>query len=165
MFFSAILLEFCSIRVKLYKNLHFTEFHSLLKYIFEEKSYLLPLYLMEYFLNHCPSPSRYSNSQLAWLYIHKRSWHNKWGPIFRGGGNVIHDLWNLGKGEGNDGDTKYIFLTFDLFTLSINIHLTIQWFHVFSSIFSWKLRIIPYNDLFMWNRRTYPYLLVLIKIY
>ena len=45
--FSAILLEFCSIRVKFYKNLHFTEFHSLLKYNFEEKSYVLPLYLME----------------------------------------------------------------------------------------------------------------------
>ena len=47
--FSAILLEFCSILVKFYKNLHFTEFHSLLKENFEEKSYVLPLYLMEKF--------------------------------------------------------------------------------------------------------------------
>ena len=29
--FSAILFEFCSILVKFYKNLHFTEFHSLIK--------------------------------------------------------------------------------------------------------------------------------------
>ena len=36
--FSASLLAFCSILVKLYKNLHFTEFHALLKENFEEKS-------------------------------------------------------------------------------------------------------------------------------
>ena len=40
------LLEFCNILVKLYKKLHFTEFHSLLKNNFEEKSYVLPLFLM-----------------------------------------------------------------------------------------------------------------------
>ena len=39
-----------------------------------------------------------------------------------GGANVIHDFWYLGKGEEGEGDTKYLFLTFDLFTLSINIH-------------------------------------------
>ena len=39
-----------------------------------------------------------------------------------GGGNVIRDFWNLGKGGGGEGDTKYLFLTFDLFTLSIKIH-------------------------------------------
>ena len=46
--FSEISLEFCCILLKLYKNLHFTEFHSLSKDNFEEKSYILPLlYLME----------------------------------------------------------------------------------------------------------------------
>ena len=52
------------------------------------------------FLNHW-SPNRYRYSRLAWLFIHKRSWHNKWGPVSRGGGgggNVIHDFWYMGKG-------------------------------------------------------------------
>ena len=34
------------------------------------------------FFNHC-SPSRYRYSRLAWLYIHKRGWHNKWGLVSR----------------------------------------------------------------------------------
>ena len=28
----------------------------------------------------------------------------------------------MGKGERGEGDTKYLFLIFDLFTLTINIH-------------------------------------------
>ena len=60
--------------------------------------------------------------------------------ISGGGGNVIHDFWFFGKGDEGDKILK----CYTFFTLSINIHLTIQWFHVFSSILSWKLRIIPY---------------------
>ena len=45
--FSEIWLESCSILVKVFWNVHFTEFQSLLLDIFEEKSYVLPLYLME----------------------------------------------------------------------------------------------------------------------
>ena len=45
----------------------------------------------------------------------------QWGPVSRGGGgNVIHDFWNLGKGD--EGDNILKCYTFDLFTLSINIH-------------------------------------------
>ena len=29
-----------------------------------------------------------SYSRLAWLYIHKKSWHNKWGPVSLGGGGA-----------------------------------------------------------------------------
>ena len=31
-----------------------------------------------------PPPPRYRYSRLAWLNIHKRSWHNKWRPVSRG---------------------------------------------------------------------------------
>ena len=31
-----------------------------------------------------PPPPRYRYSRLAWLYIHKRCWHDKWGPVSRG---------------------------------------------------------------------------------
>ena len=40
--------------------------------------------------------------------------------ISGGGGNVIHDFWYLGKGD--EGDKILKCYTFDLFTLSINIH-------------------------------------------
>ena len=39
--------QFHSKFAKFYKNLQFTEFHSLLKENFEEKSYVLPLYLIQ----------------------------------------------------------------------------------------------------------------------
>ena len=70
--FSPILLEFCSILVKFYKNLHFTEFHSLLKEIFAEKSYVLPLYLMEKFFKSLLHPLDTAIPDLH-DYIHKRS--------------------------------------------------------------------------------------------
>ena len=38
----------------------------------------------------------------------------------RGGGDVIHDFWYLGRGD--EGDKILNCYTFDLFTLSINIH-------------------------------------------
>ena len=37
-----------------------------------------------------------------------------------GGGNVIHELWYLGKGGGSDTQSKCF--TFELFTLSVNIY-------------------------------------------
>ena len=37
-----------------------------------------------------------------------------------GGGNVMHDFWYLGKGD--EGDKMLKCYTFDLFTLSFNIH-------------------------------------------
>ena len=49
--------------------------------------------------------------------------------ISGGGGNVIDDIWYFGKGDEGDNILKCYIL--DLFTLSINIHKTIQWFHVF----------------------------------
>ena len=70
-YISEILHEFCSILVKFYKNVHFTAFHSLLKENFEEKLYVLLLYLIEN--GKVIDPSRYRYSRLAWLYIHKRS--------------------------------------------------------------------------------------------
>ena len=39
-----------------------------------------------------------------------------------GGDNFIHDFWYLGK--GGEGDKILKCYTFDLFTLSINIHIT-----------------------------------------
>ena len=42
------------------------------------------------------------------------------GSCISGRGDIIHDFLYLGKGD--EGDKKYIFVTFDLFTLSINIH-------------------------------------------
>ena len=119
--FSVILLEFCSILVK-DKNLQFTEFHSLFTENFEEKSFILPLYLMENgkFFNSLPPPPRYSYFRLAWQYIHKRNLHNKWGPVSWGGGNVINDFWYFGNGD--EGDTNLKCYNFDKFTLSININ-------------------------------------------
>ena len=40
--------------------------------------------------------------------------------ISGGGGNVIHDFWYLGRGD--EGDKILTCYTFDLFTLSVNIH-------------------------------------------
>ena len=65
------------------------------------------------------------------------------GACISGGGGVSYTTFST-WGRGDDGDTKFNIFAFDLFTLSINIDLRIQWFHVFSSIFSWKLRIIFY---------------------
>ena len=42
------------------------------------------------------------------------------GVLYLGGNNIIHDFWYLGKGD--EGDTKLKCFTFDLFTLSVNIH-------------------------------------------
>ena len=72
------------------------------------------------FFRSSPPPPRYSYSRLAWLSIHKRSLHNKWGPVSREGDNAIHDFWYLGKGD--EGETQMKYVTFDLFTLSINIY-------------------------------------------
>ena len=47
-----------------------------------------------------------------------------------GGGNVIHNFWYLVKGD--EGDTKLLLFTFDLFTLNITIHYTVHLFQVFS---------------------------------
>ena len=58
------------------------------------------------------------------------------------GDNVMNDFWYLGKGD--EGDTILKCYAFDLFTLNINIHLTIQWFHLFFFHLSWKLQIIPH---------------------
>ena len=66
-----------------------------------------------------PTPSRYSYSQLARLYIHKRSWHDTWGPV-SGGGMSYTTFGNLER--GNEGDTELKCFTFDVFTLSININ-------------------------------------------
>ena len=46
-----------------------------------------------------------------------------------GGGNVTLSFWYLGKGD--EGDKILKCYTLDLFTLSINVLSTIQWFHVF----------------------------------
>ena len=55
--------------------------------MFEEKSYVLPLYQMENGkVFKSPPPPRYRYPRLERLYIHKRSWHNKWGSVSRGGG-------------------------------------------------------------------------------
>ena len=81
------------------------------------------------FLYQC-LPLRYSYSRLAWLYIHIRSWHNKWGPVSQGGGAMSYTTLST-WGRGNEGDTKLNIFTFDLFALCINIGLRIQWFHVF----------------------------------
>ena len=40
--------------------------------------------------------------------------------VSRGGNDVIHDFWYLGKGD--EGDKILKCYTFDLFTLSININ-------------------------------------------
>ena len=74
------------------------------------------------------APLTYMYSRLAWLYIHKRSLHDKLGPVSRGGGNVIHDFWYLGK-EG-EGDKIVKYYSFHLFTL------TMQCFNVFFFNFS-----------------------------
>ena len=75
----------------------------------------------------------------------KETWQNKWGSVSRGGGGgVIYTTFSTwGRGMKVTRNYYYIF-TFDLFTLSNNVLQTKQRFHVFSSIFSWKLRIIPY---------------------
>ena len=57
--YSEILVGLSSILVKFYKSPHFTQFHSLFIYNFEETSYVLTLYLLENgksFLNHCDPP-------------------------------------------------------------------------------------------------------------
>ena len=63
---------------------------------------------------------------------------------FIGGGAMSYTTFGT-FGRGGEGDKKYIFFTFDLFTLSIYIHNTYSNSMRFSSIFNWKKkRIIPY---------------------
>ena len=98
--FSAILLEFCSILVKFFKNQHFTEFHSLLKENFEEKSYVLSLYIMEngkVFLNHCPPPLDDTAIPNLHDFIFIKEVDTTNGVLYReGGDNVIHNFWYFG---------------------------------------------------------------------
>ena len=84
-----------------------------------EESYILPLHLMEngkVFFRLVPPTPRYSYSWLAWLYIDKRSWQNKWGPVSGGG-------------------MKLNIFTFDIFTLSISIDFRIQWWFNYPDTF------------------------------
>ena len=77
----------------------------------------------KFFVIIAPPPLTYSYSRLAWPYIHKRSWHNKWVLYLGGGGGGATTFTTFGTlGRGDEGDTKLEYFTFDLFTLSINIH-------------------------------------------
>ena len=78
--------------------------------------------------------------RIAHIFINEFDTTN--GVLYFGGNNVKHDFLLLGKGD--EYDTNYYF-TFDLFTLRINIHKTMQLFHVSFFHFSWKLRILPYS--------------------
>ena len=60
--------------------------------------------------------------------------------ILGGGGNVIHDFWYLKKGEGMKVTRNYFF-PFDLVLIFIKQYSDSM---CVSSIFSWKLQIIPY---------------------
>ena len=45
-------------------------------------------------------PLRYSYSRLAWVYIHKRRWHNRLGPVSQGERcQGFFGTLNLGKGD------------------------------------------------------------------
>ena len=68
---------FLSMFIKTYILLNFIHYYEKF-WDFEEKSYVLPLYLMENGkVFKIIAPPQYSYSRLAWLYIYKRSWHNK----------------------------------------------------------------------------------------
>ena len=52
--------------------------------------------------------------------------------ISRGGGGGTMSYTTFGIwGKGDEGEKILKCYTFDLFMLSINIHETVQWFHVF----------------------------------
>ena len=74
-------------------------------------------------LNNCSFP-KYRYSRLAWLYIHKRSWHNKWGPVSLGGGHCHTRLLVLEEGGGGwrwqDIKMLYFWLIYAQYWYSLN---------------------------------------------
>ena len=85
----------------------------------------------------------YRYSLEAWLYIHKRSWHTKRDLVSRGGGRCHTRV--LVFGEGGMKVTSYQNVIRLTYLRSVLIFIK-QYSDsmCFSSIFSLKLRIIPY---------------------
>ena len=86
------------------------------------------------------------------------------GSCISEGNNVIPGFWYLGKGE-DESNTKLKLFTFVLFTLNVIIIKKYSDSMRFSSIFSWKLRIIPYLHVCETGTKHLYLLLVLIQIY
>ena len=95
-----------------------------------------------FFLNHCPPPPVTAiPDKHDFIFI--KEVHITYGVLHLGGGGVIHNFWYLGKGD--EDDTKLFF--FLLLTYLRSVLKFIKQYNdsmCFSSIFSWKLRIIPY---------------------
>ena len=100
----------------MYKNVHFTEF----QFWGEIIRFTIILYgKWNSFLNQPPPLDTGIADYRDFIFI--KEVHTTNGDLYLGGGgNVIHDFWYLGR--GNEGDKILTCYTFDLFTLSVNIH-------------------------------------------
>ena len=137
-----MLLGFCSIHVNVY---FFVKTYILMKFIQYYKKKMRRNHTF-YHYTFVPngkwnflkslSPPRYRYSRLAWLYIHKRSWHDKWGPVSRGS-YIIHGFLYLGKGDWRWQDIQNVIL----FTYLRSTLIFIKQYSdsmCFSSILAWN---------------------------
>ena len=93
-------------------------------------------------------PPRYRYSGLACLYIHKRSWHSKWGPVSLG--EQCHTWIFVLGGRGDKGEKYLIILLLTYLHTVIIFIIQYSDFMCFSSILAEN-----YKAHFIYAKKTY----------